>query len=262
MKENFDRLRGMTLVTIQQAQNLHVLLTPELDGKLVITKGRCAAFIAEGILYVTKEFSKGGAYNNAIIDTEIELIKNFYSLTSVISENEIEEISKALEKIQNYIQKILTTEDAETKQIIFNEAQTLVNTSKIPNKDEMIKNLKDAIEGIVKDVIEPPAAINSNPELSAILEKMKDETDPIQVQELFEQALELQEASPIAGIEIFRDIRNLHTNFFKKVNAEAAKKEADKKAKQEAAKKAAEAEAKKSAAKKAAPKKVVTTKRK
>lgn len=219
MNEHFEMLRTLTLATIKQAQNLHVLLNVEHNSKIVITKGRACGFIADGIFYVTKEFSKGGAYNNAVIDTEMELVKSFYGLTQIVSENDINDITSAADKVDKYLLKIIQTEDLETKQIILNEALATLNASKIFDKETMQKKLQAAAEGkhvpLTTEAVPIKPPVSGSP-LVVLLEQIKSETDALQVQETFDKALEFLETAP-ADLEnkmLFLDIKKAHAAFF------------------------------------------------
>ena len=246
MKEQFEQMAKMQLVTIQQKQNLHVVTTDE--GLIVFTKGRNLGFIVGEVFFLQNDYAAGGKMANAIIDSEIELLKQFYKCTAVTSQGELEQSETVLLKIGELKNKMINTEDSEIRKLIYEDLVKTIENSNIPAKETILKNAEvDFNTPFVKNENPNPSGTNVHP-LKEILEAMKLIKDNDEGMESFyDQAIEELEKTPDdeKAIALFEEIKTIHSKYFVPDEEEEEEEEP----KRKPAKKAAPV--KKAAAKKA-----------
>lgn len=219
-KEQIQALQGMTLVTIQQKQNLHVLISEE--GKMVFTKGRNMGIIQESVFFLHNDYAGNGKFANAVIKSEIELLKQLYAITQVISFDEIENIETTLKSVLDTIDKISNTQDEQVKGLLYDEAKKLIDTTNLPNKDGLLEKLDKAKSNTVPEGNKnnPPSndSQNSVKFLKIIVDKMntltKDEAE--EMDNLFDSALEALEENPNddEAKKLFDEAKKIHAKFY------------------------------------------------
>ena len=250
MKEQFEQMAKMQLVTIQQKQNLHVVTTDE--GLIVFTKGRNLGFIVGEVFFLQNDYAAGGKMANAIIDSEIELLKQFYKCKAVTSQGELEQSEEAFFKIQELKNKMLNTEDSEIRKLIYDDLVKTIENSNVPAKETLLKNAEvDFNTPFVKNENSNSSATNVHP-LEAILQLIKVADEDEAVESLYDRAIEELEKTPDdeKAIALFEEIKTIHSKYFVPDEEEEEEEEPKRKPAKKAAPKKV-APVKKAAAKKA-----------